>query len=71
MTKFETFYAAALGNSAICTGTATSSELWRWFGTERNDITRAEIAAAQALDYARTAMNYGRISEGRDRHLNN
>lgn len=71
MTKFETFYAAALGNSSICSGVATKSELVSWFGTERINITRQEIAAAQALDYAKTAMRYARINEGKDRHIDN
>lgn len=71
MTKFETFYAAALGNSTICNGVATQRELNEWFGKDRSYIGREEIAAFQALRYARVAMKSARIDEGQNRYLSN
>lgn len=57
MTKFETLFCAALANSAICNGNATEPQLDRWFG-ESVRITREEIAALQAAEYAKQALKY-------------
>lgn len=45
------FAAAALQNSTLCTGEAVPWQLKAWFG-DRYEITREEIAAAQADSYA-------------------
>lgn len=52
MTLRDYFAGQALGNNSICTGTATDRQLVAWFGRTRTDITRAEISARQAFDYA-------------------
>jgi hypothetical protein len=51
MTLRDWFAGQAISNAAICTGSAPEYELLRWFGP-RGGITRAEIVAAQAHDYA-------------------
>jgi hypothetical protein len=51
MSLHDYFAGQALSNPVICTGTAHEYELRRWFG-ERGGVTRYEIAAAQASDYA-------------------
>lgn len=54
--KLRDYFAGqALGNSTICTGKATGYELRNWFGG-RSDITRHEIAAKQASEYADAMM---------------
>lgn len=51
MTLREYFAGQALSNSAICTGVTSEWQLRQWFG-ERGGITKTEIAAKQAWDYA-------------------
>ena len=49
--RLDWLAACALGNPALCTGTAPDYDLRRWFGG-RGGVTRMEIAAAQAYDFA-------------------
>jgi hypothetical protein len=46
------FAGQALANPAICNGDAQEWEIKRWFGPHRTGITRAEIVAKQAGEYA-------------------
>ena len=46
------FAGQALANPAICNGDAQKWEIKRWFGPHRTGITRAEIVAKQAWEYA-------------------
>jgi hypothetical protein len=50
-TRRDYFAGHALANATICTGVATEWELRGWFG-DCYGITRYEIAAKQALEYA-------------------
>lgn len=52
MTLRDYFAGQALTNAAICTGTAPEYDLTRWFGRYASGITRAEIVARQAGEYA-------------------
>jgi len=51
MTLRDWFAGQALANATICTGKAAEYELQHWFGG-RVGITRAEIVARQAGEYA-------------------
>jgi hypothetical protein len=51
ITKRNHLAGQALANAAICTGVAAEYELRAWFG-DRCGITRYEIAAKQAMEYA-------------------
>lgn len=51
MTLRDYYAGQALCNSSICTGDAQIWHLKKWFG-ERTDVTKAEIVAAQAREYA-------------------
>lgn len=52
MSLHDWFAGQALGNQAICTGSCATWELTKWFGPDRTGITRAEIIAKQAGEYA-------------------
>jgi len=53
MSLRDWFAGQALSNPAICTGTAQYQyEIDAWFGPGCTGITRYQIAAAQAGDYA-------------------
>lgn len=51
MSLRDYFAGQALTNAAICTGVAMEYELRAWFG-EQCGITRYQILAKQALEYA-------------------
>lgn len=51
MSLRDYFAGQALANNSICTGKAPDWQLKQWFG-DRCGIMAAEIAAAQANDYA-------------------
>lgn len=52
MTLRDWFAGQALANAAICTGQAHDWQVAAWFGPHRTGITRAEIAAKQAIQHA-------------------
>lgn len=52
MTLRDYFAAQALANATICTGNAAEYDLTRWFGKYASGITRAQIVARQAGEYA-------------------
>lgn len=58
LTKMEYFLGQALANPNICTGDAPDYQLRAWFG-ERTGITRAEIVAKQAAEYAKSVLTEG------------
>jgi hypothetical protein len=49
--RHDYFAGQALANATICTGHAVDWQLRVWFGG-RGSITRYEIAAKQAMEYA-------------------
>jgi hypothetical protein len=51
MSLRDYFAGQALANPEICTGKAMEWQLRKWFG-ERTGITRVEIVAKQAYEYA-------------------
>jgi hypothetical protein len=55
ITRRDHFAGQALANAAICTGVATEWELQGWFG-DQGGITRYQIVAKQALEYAVAMM---------------
>ncbi len=55
MSLRDYFAAAALQNSAICTGTEPDWQLSIWFNA-RTGITRQEIVAKQAASYANAML---------------
>lgn len=55
MSLREWFAGQALGNSAICTGTAPEWQIAVWF-KGRAGITREEIAARQAYEFSRAML---------------
>ncbi len=52
MTLRDWFAGQALGNPAICDGQASEWEMSVWFGKIRTGITRPEIIARQATNFA-------------------
>lgn len=52
MTLRDWYAGQAMANPSICTGEAPSWQMVRWFGEHANGITRPQIIARQALDFA-------------------
>jgi hypothetical protein len=63
ITRRDHFAGQALANAAICTGVANEWELKGWFGNQ-GGITRYQIAAKQALEYADALMTASNTSTG-------
>lgn len=57
LTKREWFAGQALSNPALCTGIVPDRQLKAWFGG-RTGISREEIAAMQAYEYAEMMCKY-------------
>lgn len=58
----DNFAAAALVNASLCTGTAPEYSLKHWFGNN-GGVSKAQIVAAQAYEYADAMMQRRRHKE--------
>lgn len=50
------FEGQAMANPIICSGTASAHDIDRWFGKNASNISREQIAAAQASAFAEAMM---------------